>query len=213
MATEGVGGLERSFSLNRHREATFPIYSSSRGVIHVYCSTSRPVNIRDSTVSVTMKRFGSPNGRSSVPCAAFTNCFGAPKAKTGSDVVVETLADAGVDVCFVNPGTTEMWLVKSLTAEPRVRSVLALHETVCSGACDGYARMRRKPAACLLHMGPGFANGIANFHNAKKARSPVVAIVGDVATWHSGVDVPLNMDIEGTAAVSAFSRPTDGTCF
>ena len=157
-----------------------------------------------------MNRFGSADGRSSKPYAAFKNCFGVQKAKTGSDIVIEILAKAGVDVCFVNPGTTEMWLVKSLAAEPRVRSVLALHETICSGACDGYARMRGKPAACLLHMGPGFANGIANFHNAKKARSPIVAIIGNVATWHSEVDAPLSMDIEG--GVRSALSPTSEEC-
>ena len=156
-----------------------------------------------------MKRFGSTDGRSSGPYTSLKNCFGGPKVKTGSDVVVETLADAGIDVCFVNPGTTEMWLVKSIASESRVRSVLALHETVCSGACDGYARLRRKPAACLLHMGPGLANAISNFHNAKKARSPVVVITGDVATWHSEADVPLSMDIEGRPR--SVLRPMDGT--
>ena len=117
--------------------------------------------------------------------------------KTGSDVVVETLAEAGVDVCFANPGTTEMWLVKSLVAEPRIRSVLVLHETVSSGACDGYARMRRIPSLCLLHMGPGLANAIANLHNAKRARSPIIVVVGDMATWHATSDAPLCMDIQG----------------
>ena len=181
--------------------------SSRRGDTYVYRSTFLRIH-RIVIDSVLMKRYGSVNGRSAVPCAAFKNCFSVTKAKTGSDVVIQTLADAGIDVCFVNPGTTEMWLVKSLASEPRVRPVLALHETICSGACDGYARMRRKPAACLLHMGLGLANAMTNFHNAKKARSPIVAIVGDVATWHSEVDAPLSMDIEGRAESAL--RPTDG---
>ena len=116
---------------------------------------------------------------------------------TGSDVIVDSLAEEGVEICFANPGTTEMWFVKSLAASKRIRPVLALHETVCAGACDGYARMRRRPALCLLHMGPGLANALANLHNAKRARSPVLVLVGDMASWHISSDAPLCMDISG----------------
>jgi len=84
-------------------------------------------------------------------------------------------------VCFANPGTTEMWLVAALDTQRSVRAVLGLHETVCTGACDGYARMTRKPACCLLHLGPGLSNGLANLHNARRARSPVLVLVRDQA--------------------------------
>lgn len=120
--------------------------------------------------------------------------------ETGSDVVIRALVEEGVEVCFANPGTTEMWFVKSLASTSAIRSVLALHETVCAGACDGYARMRRKPALCLLHMGPGLANALSNLHNAKRARSPIITLVGDMATWHADSDAPLCMDIQGHTA-------------
>jgi hypothetical protein len=92
---------------------------------------------------------------------------------TGAEAVLRTAAAAGVEVCFANPGTTEMALVSALDEVP-IRAVLGLFEGVCSGAADGYARMRGRPALTLLHLGPGFANAIANLHNARRARSPVV---------------------------------------
>lgn len=100
----------------------------------------------------------------------------------------------GVKVCFANPGTTEMWLVDGLN-QADVRSVLCLHENVCTGAADGYARLALKPACTLLHLGPGLANGLANLHNAHRASSPVVNLVGAMASWHEAADPLLNMDM------------------
>ncbi len=118
---------------------------------------------------------------------------------TGAEAILETAAAAGVDVCFANPGTTEMALVKALDRVTAVRPVLGLFEGVCSGAADGYARMSGRPALTLFHLGPGFANGIANLHNARRARSPVVNLVGDQATWHRDADAPLTSDIASLA--------------
>jgi acetolactate synthase-1/2/3 large subunit len=101
----------------------------------------------------------------------------------GAESLIQTAVAAGVEVCFANPGTTEMPLVAALDAIGGLRSVLGLFEGVCTGAADGYARMADKPALTLLHLGPGFANGIANLHNARRARSAVVNVVGDQATW------------------------------
>src|SRR5215211_709826 len=118
---------------------------------------------------------------------------------TGAESLVRTAVDAGVRVCFANPGTTEMGLVKALDAVPGMRPVLALFEGVCSGAADGYARMTDGPALALFHLGPGFANAIANLHNARRARAPVVNIIGDQATWHLAADAPLTSDIASLA--------------
>ena len=127
----------------------------------------------------------------------------------GAESLVHTAAAAGVDVWFANPGTTEMPLVAALDRVPGVRSVLGLFEGVCTGAADGYGRMTDRPAATLLHLGPGFANGIANLHNARRARSPVVNVVGDHATWHLSFDAPLTSDIASLAApVSGWLRST-----
>ena len=123
---------------------------------------------------------------------------------TGAEILLETLATYGVDVCFMNPGTSEMRFVAALDRVPKMRGVLCLFEGVCTGAADGYARMTGKPAATLLHLGPGLANGLANLHNARKARSPVVNIIGEHATWHQRYDAPLSADIE------AFARPVSG---
>jgi acetolactate synthase-1/2/3 large subunit len=117
---------------------------------------------------------------------------------TGAEAVLRTAAAAGVEVCFANPGTTEMALVSALDEVP-IRAVLGLFEGVCSGAADGYARMSGRPALTLLHLGPGFANAIANLHNARRARSPVVNIVGDQASWHRAADAPLTSDIASLA--------------
>lgn len=119
--------------------------------------------------------------------------------KNGADSLAATLADLDLDTCFANPGTTEMHLVAALGREPRIKTYLCLFEGVATGAADGYARMRRKPAATLLHLGPGLANGLANLHNAKKAATPVVNIVGEHATYHTAFDAPLTADIEGLA--------------
>ncbi len=122
----------------------------------------------------------------------------------GAESLIRTAAAAGVEVCFANPGTTEMPLVAALDACDGIRAVLGLFEGVCTGAADGYARMSGKPALTLLHLGPGFANGIANLHNARRARSPVVNLIGDHATWHAGADAPLASDIVSLA------RPVSG---
>ena len=117
----------------------------------------------------------------------------------GAESLFATLSSAGVEVCFANPGTTELLLMTGLMATPALRPVLVTHENVATGAADGFARMTGRPASTLLHLGPGFANGMANLHNARRARSPIVTIVGDQATWHRGHDPALAMDIEGAA--------------
>jgi acetolactate synthase-1/2/3 large subunit len=113
---------------------------------------------------------------------------------------VLTAANSGVRVCFANPGTTEMPLVAALDGVPGVRAVLGLQENVCTGAADGYARISGHPAMTLLHLGPGLANGLANLHNARRAHTPVVNLVGDHASWHLPYDAPLTSDIEALAA-------------
>lgn len=117
----------------------------------------------------------------------------------GAQALMKTLADAGIDVCFTNPGTSEMHFVAALDQEPRMRAVLTLFEGVATGAADGYARMADKPAATLLHLGCGLGNGLANLHNARKGKVPVLNIVGDHATTHVGLDAQLQSDIETVA--------------
>jgi acetolactate synthase I/II/III large subunit len=117
----------------------------------------------------------------------------------GAESLARTLLACGIDTCFANPGTSEMHFVAALDKVPQMRCVLGLAETVVTGAADGYARMAGKPAATLLHCGPGFANGIANIHNARRANSPMVNIVGDHATYHRRHDPPLAADAEGLA--------------
>ncbi len=117
----------------------------------------------------------------------------------GAERLIATAAAGGVELCFANPGTTEMPLVLALDRVGGIRAVLCLHENVCTGAADGYARLARKPALTLLHLGPGLANGLANLHNARRARSPVVNVIGDHASWHVSADPPLAMDIESAA--------------
>ena len=125
----------------------------------------------------------------------------------GAESLVHTLLACGVDTCFANPGTSEMHFVAALDRIPGMRCVLGLQENVVTGAADGYARMTDKPACTLLHCGPGLANGLANLHNARRARSPVVNIVGDQATYHRALDAPLTADTEGFArGVSAWVR-------
>ncbi|MGE3143668.1 MAG: acetolactate synthase large subunit, partial [Hyphomonadaceae bacterium] len=114
----------------------------------------------------------------------------------GADALMQTLADCGVEACFANPGTSEMHLVGALDREARIKPVLCLFEGVATGAADGYARIAGKPAMCLLHLGPGYLNGAANLHNARRAFSPVIAVIGDHATYHRGLDAPLTSDIE-----------------
>jgi acetolactate synthase-1/2/3 large subunit len=140
---------------------------------------------------------------------------------TGAEKLLQAAKEQGIEVCFANPGTfstaplhrcrpslfpplsapgtSEMHFVSALDTVWGVRAVLGLHETVCSGAADGYARLARKPALTLLHLGPGLANALANLHNARRAGSPVVNVVGDMASWHSAADPLLNMDIDALA--------------
>jgi acetolactate synthase I/II/III large subunit len=125
----------------------------------------------------------------------------------GAEAVTRTLTGCGVNVCFANPGTSEMHLVAALDRVPAMRGVLCLFEGAATGAADGYGRMAGRPAAALLHLGPGLANGLANLHNARRARTPLLVIVGDHATYHKRFDAPLESDIEGLAgAVSGWTR-------
>ncbi|HEY5208806.1 MAG TPA: acetolactate synthase large subunit [Stellaceae bacterium] len=114
----------------------------------------------------------------------------------GAESLVRTLVASGVEICFANPGTSEMHFVAALDRVAEMRCVLALFEGVVSGAADGYARMAEKPACTLFHLGPGFGNAIANLHNAERARVPIVNIVGEHATYHKRYDAPLNSNIE-----------------
>ncbi len=118
----------------------------------------------------------------------------------GAEALIRTLADNGVEACFANPGTSEMQFVSALDREPRMRAVLCLFEGVATGAADGYARMAGKPACTLLHLGPGYGNGLANLHNARRAGTPVVNVVGEHATYHRAYDAPLNSDIAAIVA-------------
>lgn len=117
----------------------------------------------------------------------------------GADLLCDVLLANGVDVCFANPGTSEMHFVAALDRKPQMRCVLGLFEGVVTAAADGYARMADKPAATLLHLGPGLANGLANLHNARRARTPIVNVVGDHATYHLKYDAPLTSDIDSLA--------------
>ena len=130
----------------------------------------------------------------------------------GAQALLQTLVDAGITTCFTNPGTSEMHFVAALDAVPQMRAVLALFEGVATGAADGYARMADKPAATLLHLGCGLGNGLANLHNARKGRVPVLNIVGDHATYHVQYDAQLQSDIETVARnVSPWVRTSQST--
>ncbi len=125
----------------------------------------------------------------------------------GAESLVHTLLKSGVDTCFANPGTSEMHFVAALDRVPGMRCVLGLQENVVTGMADGFFRMAGKPAVTLLHCGPGLANGLANLHNARRARSGIVNCVGDQATYHRPFDAPLTADTEGFArGVSAWVR-------
>ncbi|MGA1682862.1 MAG: thiamine pyrophosphate-binding protein, partial [Ilumatobacteraceae bacterium] len=119
----------------------------------------------------------------------------------GAESLLRTLVASGVEVCFANPGTSEMHFVTALDRAPGMRAVLGLFEGVVTGMADGYGRMADKPAATLPHLGPGLANGLANLHNARRAATPIVNVVGDHATTHAQFDAPLASDIIG------FARP------
>jgi|SRR5690554_144964 len=131
----------------------------------------------------------------------------------GAQALMKTLVDAGIEVCFSNPGTSEMHFVAALDDEPKMRAVLALFEGVATGAADGYARMADKPAAVLLHLGVGIGNGMANLHNARKGRVPVINIVGDHATYHVKYNAQLQSDIETVArnVSPEFTRTSQST--
>jgi acetolactate synthase-1/2/3 large subunit len=122
----------------------------------------------------------------------------------GAESLVTTLLESGVDTCFANPGTSEMHFVAALDQIPGMRCVLGLQENIVTGMADGYYRIAGKPASTLLHCGPGLANGWANLHNARRANSGIVNIVGDQATYHRPFDAPLTADTAGLA--SAVSR-------
>lgn len=113
----------------------------------------------------------------------------------GAEILVKTAVNAGIELCFANAGTTELPIATAFDRISGIKAVLGLFEGVCTGAADGYGRMLARPAMTLLHLGPGFANGIANLHNARRAGSPILSIIGDHATWHQKADAPLNMDI------------------
>ncbi len=120
-------------------------------------------------------------------------------AMNGAESLLRTLVACGVDVCFANPGTSEMHFVSALDRVDGMRAVLTMFEGVATGAADGYARMKGTPAATLLHLGPGLANGLANLHNARKAGVPIVNVIGDHATYHQRFDAPLTSDVAALA--------------
>ncbi len=122
----------------------------------------------------------------------------------GAESLLRSLLDSGIDTCFMNPGTSEMHFVSAADRLNEMRCVLGLFEGIVSGAADGYSRMAGKPAATLLHLGPGLANALANFHNAQRANTPIVNVVGDHATYHKQYDAPLASD------VAAYARPVSG---
>src|SRR5262245_38361379 len=122
----------------------------------------------------------------------------------GAESLVRTFVNSGVDVCFSNPGTSEMHFVAALDKVDGMRAVLGLFEGAVTGMADGYGRIAEKPAVTLLHLGPGLANGLANLHNARRAATPIVNVVGDHATYHAQYDAPLASDIVG------FARPVSG---
>ena len=130
----------------------------------------------------------------------------------GAQSLIQSLVDSGVEVCFGNPGTSEMHFVAALDSVPQMRAVLGLFEGAVTGAADGYARIAGKPAATLLHLGPGMANGLANLHNARRAHTPIVNIVGDHATYHHGFDAPLESNIDAlTEWLEGWSRRSEST--
>src|SRR5512139_60223 len=130
----------------------------------------------------------------------------------GAESLIRTLIASDVEVCFANAGTSEIHFVLALDQIEGMRCILGMAETVVTGCADGYARMAEKPAMTLLHCGPGFANGMANLHNARRANTPMVNIVGDQATYHRPFDAPLTADTEGLArAVSHWVRTSSSS--
>src|SRR5580765_7084779 len=117
----------------------------------------------------------------------------------GAESLVRTLVVNGVEVCFTNPGTSEMHFVAALDRVKGMRCILGMFEGVVTGAADGYYRIAGKPACTLLHLGPGYGNGLANLHNARRAFTPLVNVIGDHATYHRQYDAPLTSNIPGIA--------------
>src|SRR6202167_1578324 len=142
---------------------------------------------------------GTRNGRGWSPAARWLCDRIYSRSVNGAQALINTLVDGGVDVCFANPGTSEMHFVAALDTVAQMRGVLTLFEGVATGAADGYARIADRPAAVLLHLGPGLGNGLANLHNARRARVPMVVVVGDHATYHKKYDAPLESDIDALA--------------
>jgi acetolactate synthase-1/2/3 large subunit len=129
----------------------------------------------------------------------------------GAEALLATAVSAGIEVCFANPGTTELPLVVALDSVPGLRSILCLHENVATGAADGYGRMAGKPAMCLLHLGVGLANGLTNLHNARRAFTPLLNVIGDHATWHRPADPLLATEVESLAhTVSDYVKKSFG---
>jgi acetolactate synthase-1/2/3 large subunit len=131
---------------------------------------------------------------------------------TGAEILIQTAVKAGIEVCFTNPGTTEMPLVRAFDSIGGIRPYLGLFEGCCTGAADGYGRMTDKPAMTLLHLGPGLGNGVANLHNARRGGTPVLNVIGEHATWHQAANAPLTMDIAALAGpVSGWQRTCSAT--
>src|SRR5262249_21512981 len=118
------------------------------------------------------------------------NAMHASTTMSGAESLLSTLVDSGIEVCFANPGTSEIHFVAALDRISGMRAILGLFEGVVTGAADGYGRMAEKPACTLLHLGPGLANGLTNLHNARRAETPIVNVVGDHATYHQRYDAP-----------------------
>lgn len=130
----------------------------------------------------------------------------------GAEALVAAAVKNGIEICFANPGTTEMPLVQAMDSVPGLRGILCLHENVATGAADGYGRMTGFPAMCLLHLGPGLANGLTNLHNARRAFTPVLNVIGEHATWHLSADPLLATDIDAVArSVSDYIKRNQGT--
>jgi len=125
---------------------------------------------------------------------------------TGAEIMFRTAARGDINVCFANPGTTEMPMVAALDRVEGMRAVLALFEGVCSGAADGYARVTGRPALTMFHLGPGFANSLANQHNARRSNTPVVNLIGDQTRTHLAFDAPLTSDIEKLTTWAGWHR-------
>lgn len=129
---------------------------------------------------------------------------------TGADLLLDSARRSGLDVCFANPGTTELDLVAALDRSGGFRTVLGLFEGVCAGAADGYARVAGRPALTLFHLGPGFANSLANQHNARRHHTPMVNLIGDQATWHLALDAPLTSDLDALTGWCGWTRRVTG---